>query len=554
MKHGAYRTALGGLLAAAGVFLVTASNAGQPLLPPTNATMDTPGDPLVSSIESLLFSMMPVEAQAQIAVAEFSTEADRSFDAPFDVTDKQFALVAHVMTREVFEGMRPAHRRVLLRMAEQAARGESRMAACFAPGTDPAFAHAVSEVLYEGTPRFNQTTRWTNTATDGGGLGQGTPTTITYSYVPDGTSLSGSPSNSQLFAWLNSVYGNPATWQPLFDQVFDRWEELTGVTYVYEPNDDGITFGTSANRGLIGVRGDVRIGAIGIDGNFGILAFNDFPNNGDMVFDAFDNFYNITGNNSRRLRNVIAHEHGHGLGMLHVCPQNSTKLMEPSASTAFDGPQLDDILNGQRHYGDPLEANGPVIALGEVGFPGLAITQLSIDDNSDTDIFTVDVPSPSEILITATPTGATYLSGVQTQACNNGSNFNSQIIHDLKISLFDINGATLLGFADNGGDGVGEFLTVQVQNPGSYFVWISGDDTNNVQLYSFTATVTELPDLSCNDADLAEPLGVLDFSDVVAFLSAFGAMDSDADLAPPFGVYDFSDVVAFLSAFGAGCP
>lgn len=55
-------------------------------------------------------------------------------------------------------------------------------------------------------------------------------------------------------------------------------------------------------------------------------------------------------------------------------------------------------------------------------------------------------------------------------------------------------------------------------------------------------------------ADLAEPFGSLDFSDVVAFLTAFGSGDPAADLAEPFGSYDFSDVVAFLGAFGGGCP
>ena len=58
----------------------------------------------------------------------------------------------------------------------------------------------------------------------------------------------------------------------------------------------------------------------------------------------------------------------------------------------------------------------------------------------------------------------------------------------------------------------------------------------------------------CNEADLAEPFGSLDFSDVAAFLSAFGANDAAADLAAPFGQWDFSDVAAFLAAFGAGCP
>jgi len=61
-------------------------------------------------------------------------------------------------------------------------------------------------------------------------------------------------------------------------------------------------------------------------------------------------------------------------------------------------------------------------------------------------------------------------------------------------------------------------------------------------------------DPSCNAADLAEPFGQLDFSDVVAFLTAFGAVDPAADLAEPLGQFDFSDVVAFLSIFAIGCP
>ncbi len=58
----------------------------------------------------------------------------------------------------------------------------------------------------------------------------------------------------------------------------------------------------------------------------------------------------------------------------------------------------------------------------------------------------------------------------------------------------------------------------------------------------------------CNAADLADPLGALDFSDVLAFLSAFGSQSPSADLAPPAGSFDFTDVIAFLTAFGSGCP
>lgn len=55
-------------------------------------------------------------------------------------------------------------------------------------------------------------------------------------------------------------------------------------------------------------------------------------------------------------------------------------------------------------------------------------------------------------------------------------------------------------------------------------------------------------------ADLAEPFGVLDFSDVSAFLSAFSQELGEADLVEPFNVWNFSDVVAFLNSFGSGCP
>lgn len=59
--------------------------------------------------------------------------------------------------------------------------------------------------------------------------------------------------------------------------------------------------------------------------------------------------------------------------------------------------------------------------------------------------------------------------------------------------------------------------------------------------------------MGCNDADLAEPFGELDFFDVSAFLVAYNAMDPAADLNGD-GAFDFFDVSAFLTAFNAGCP
>lgn len=57
----------------------------------------------------------------------------------------------------------------------------------------------------------------------------------------------------------------------------------------------------------------------------------------------------------------------------------------------------------------------------------------------------------------------------------------------------------------------------------------------------------------CGIADIAEPYGVLDFFDVLAFLSRFSAGDSSADVNSD-GVLDFFDVAAYLAAFSEGCP
>jgi hypothetical protein len=58
----------------------------------------------------------------------------------------------------------------------------------------------------------------------------------------------------------------------------------------------------------------------------------------------------------------------------------------------------------------------------------------------------------------------------------------------------------------------------------------------------------------CNEADLAEPFGILDLADITAFIGAFVAQQPLADLAEPFGIFDLSDISAFVTAFTAGCP
>ncbi len=57
----------------------------------------------------------------------------------------------------------------------------------------------------------------------------------------------------------------------------------------------------------------------------------------------------------------------------------------------------------------------------------------------------------------------------------------------------------------------------------------------------------------CSPADLAEPFGVLDLADIVAFTTAYQAQAPDGDFAPPTGVFDEADLTAFVQSFFAGC-
>ncbi len=93
-------------------------------------------------------------------------------------------------------------------------------------------------------PQYEFKDRWTSTATDGS-VGSLSPMTLTYSFVPDGTMIEGArfagdpDSPSELFALLDANFpGGRAAWQAAFSSVFERWGELTGITYV-EVSDDG---------------------------------------------------------------------------------------------------------------------------------------------------------------------------------------------------------------------------------------------------------------------------------------------------------------------------
>ena len=386
-------------------------------------------------------------------------------------------------------------------------------------------------------PIFQGDYRWTFTATDGYTGNSGTPVTITWSFVPDGTLVpdGGADANnnlttgtSDLIAKLNAAYGAPeitddlttAPWFEIFETSFNYWAQVTGNIYIYEPNDDASPM-LNYLSGSIGTRGDVRIGGTLIDGNSGTLAFNFYPDIGDMVIDSADST-NLGASQEATLRNVITHEHGHGLGLAHVCPVNQTKLMEPYLSTAFVGPQFDDILTVQELYGDPLERqtsnknNNTTLTARNLGTlqTTFSTDELSIASASDLDIFRFQLTQEKALSLTVTPTTtAAYLEGSQNSngSCSSGSLFDPTTRQDLILRVLDADGSTEIASSNIASIGEAEhiFALALRDTEQNYYIEVTGGGENsgsgnNTQAYSLDITLEEISPIQIKDFTITQ--------------------------------------------------
>jgi hypothetical protein len=352
---------------------------------------------------------------------------------------------------------------------------------------------------------FQTKPRWEQTATDPITGAAGNPITLTWGFVADGMMINGynfepaSPSN--LIASLNSEYGSEATWLPLFQSVFDVWSAKTGVSYVYQPTDDGTPFGSAS--GQLGVRADIRIGGHPMDGVFGTLAYNFYPGTdvgGDMVIDTNEflaatettsgGVFRIQSSNNRPLRNTLAHEHGHGLGLAHVLPTNGTKLMEPSLTIGFDGPQYDDFLGAQSLYGDALEKNGrnetaaTASNLGTLGTGALTLATFVSTSTNDLDYFRFTLDGSRTLSLNTAPVGSTYTQGPQTGGPT--APFDAGAQADLTLNLYAADGTTLIQSVNLTSLGGVESINSLNLAAGTYVARVTG--TGATQMYQLTAT------------------------------------------------------------------
>ncbi len=411
------------------------------------------------------------------------------------------------------------------------------------------------------------TTPWQVTAS-GFRSGSGRAGTITWSIVPDGTFVPNvadgePPGPSSLNAFLSTTFTGGVTGEELIEQSFNRWDEISGLSFVRELNDDGGSFSFSTSNGQLGVRGDIRIGGQSGDGPGSILAANFFPNaGGDMIIDTSDvGFFSNPNNNFRAFRNVIMHELGHAMGIDHVQSTSDRLLLEPSINLSFDGPQLDEVRAVQFFFGDAFEetndglgnetvatatdlgiiAPGEVLAIGtDADVPTQAISStatdfVSISGEDDVDVYSFTVTSPSSLDIALTPLGGVFAQGAT-------ANFDANSRVDLALSVLDSDGQSLLASSDVSGLGGTENLSSILLEPGTYYTQVTGvEDT--IQLYSLelnAASTTLRGDVDLN--------GVVDFADIPAFISVLqaGIFEAEADANSDTFV-NFADIPAFIA-------
>lgn len=402
--------------------------------------------------------------------------------------------------------------------------------------------------------------RWTSTASGDFANTPGTPVTLTWSIVPDTTFIAASTDRhdagtSNLLSTLDDKFGagpggNDLTQRPWFtyyDQAYSRLSELSGVTFIYEPNDDGTDLNSAP--GVLGVRGDLRLGARSYFESSTILAYNWYPASGDMVansrsftsgkfLNSFDNY--------RYFRGTLMHETMHGLGVLHTESSNAVLLMEPSHQTQNDGPQLDDILAIQRLYGDRLEKNGrnntyqtatslgalspsQSLAVGANGdnrvVSSADVDFVSISGAADTDYFSFTIPANStfNVNLELTPRGAIYQMGPEdgTQIT-----YNTQTLNNLALQLYNTNGTSLLATANSNPAGGAETVSWQL-SAGTYFARVRSGAEDDVQLYGLNLTAAARDLIWVGNISSTWSMGgALNFQQSIYGVTSFLAVDS----------------------------
>src|SRR4051794_19830923 len=172
---------------------------------------------------------------------------------------------------------------------------------------------------------------------------------ITYSFVPDGTSVGGTP--SVLFQTLNARFPT-ATWEQQFQRAAAVWQAVANINLAQVP-DDGTAIGANGNQQDDPRFGDIRFSAVPQSSGTLAVCFLPPPINGgsdagDIVFNSGQNWQI---NSGLDLQTVAIHEIGHALGMGHS--QITAACMYANYNGIKQSLTSDDISGMQSIYGAP---------------------------------------------------------------------------------------------------------------------------------------------------------------------------------------------------------
>lgn len=363
-------------------------------------------------------------------------------------------------------------------------------------------------------PRYRTAgTVWVNNGAQGSS-NQARAANLTYSFPADGVAWgdgqNGPSAPNNLHASLQSLFGstNEDRGLELIRQGLCSWRRFGGLTYT-EIADNNSVFSTSAAH--VSTRGDIRIGSNAQGTTSGVLAYNQFPTGGsDMTinsdwFPASAGALGSATNNYRYLRDVVSHEHGHGLGFIHPVPCDSSKLMEPFIHTNTDGCLVDEFRGMGRNYGDRRSGNSSGALATDWGNLTTPVLKSVIERNLSTngsagangsgaDWFKFTIDTAQTVAITVNPTGGSYTEGQQSSGCNGTtSTVVASQAGNLNVELRSgANGASVLQTADTAGAGAAELLGAGTLGAGTYWVRVfdAGPNANQtVQLYDLTMRV-----------------------------------------------------------------